>query len=40
MLGFDDRQGLGAIRRLEHPMPLIPQNRDQKVPVGLDIVDD
>jgi hypothetical protein len=40
MLGPDDGQSLAAIRRLEQPVSLMLQHRDEEDPVGREVVND
>jgi hypothetical protein len=40
MLGLGDGQSLAAIRRLEQPVSLVPQERDQELAVGREVVND
>ena len=40
VIGLDGSKSLASIRRLEHPVPLMTQERDQEFPVGRKVVND
>ena len=40
MLGLDGGERLAAVGRLEQPVALMTQQRDQELPVGREIVND